>query len=656
VGTLTPAGASHVPLQVRDHAVRVVLQNGFAKTEVQQTFFNPNPHTLEAIYEFPLPKGASLSEMSVTAGERELKGEVVEKTKADELYEEQQRAGGDAGKAEKDGIQVFRFRVSQVPAQGETRVRFVYYQPLEIDTGVGRYLYPLEEGGTDDAAAASFWTRNPKVEGRFSFDLELKSSWPVTEVRMPGCEATAQVSRLEEGHYRISLNREGADLNRDLVVYYRLQDDLPGRVELIGFRADKGKPGTFMMVVTPGLDLNPLTQGADYVFVLDVSGSMQSKIHTLGHGVSQALGKMQGNDRFRIITFNDNARDITGGWKSATPEAVKAWMSTVEGLRADGSTNLYEGLAMALKGLDDDRATSIVLVTDGVTNTGEITPQAFHKLMKAYDVRVFGFLMGNSANWPLMDTICKASGGFSAGVSNDDDIIGQILLAKSKITHECLHDAVLKVGGVKVFDETDACLGKVYRGQQLVIFGRYEGAGKATVTLKARLTGQDKAYTTTFDFPEVDTENPEIERLWALSRIDEAQVRQNAGLLPEAESRTLVRDLGVAYQLVTDETSMIVLSDEVFAQKGIERRNVARAAAEQQAQAVRSQAPVKNHRVDAQAPMFSHPAPSFGGGGGGALDPMALLLVLCLAGLAVALLLRPQETGRLDPLEPTRRD
>ncbi len=61
-------------------------------------------------------------------------------------------------------------------------------------------------------------------------------------------------------------------LNRDFVFYYRLQDDLPGRVELVAYRADETKPGTFMLVVTPGLDLQPLNRGADYTFVLDVSG------------------------------------------------------------------------------------------------------------------------------------------------------------------------------------------------------------------------------------------------------------------------------------------------------------------------------------------------------------------------------------------------
>ena len=84
-------------------------------------------------------------------------------------------------------------------------------------------------------------------------------------------------------------------------------------------------------------------------------------------------------------------------------------------------------------------AICIVLVTDAVTNTGVVDPRVFHELLARHDLRFFGFLLGNSGNWPLMRTICDATGGFYAGVSNADDVLGQIMLAKSKITHEALH-------------------------------------------------------------------------------------------------------------------------------------------------------------------------------------------------------------------------
>jgi Ca-activated chloride channel family protein len=177
-------------------------------------------------------------------------------------------------------------------------------------------------------------------------------------------------------------------------------------------------------------------------------------------------------------------------------------------------------------------------------------------------------------------------------------------------------------------------VGKVYRGQQLVLFGRYEGEGRAELTLRARLTGQDRTYRTSFDFPKLDADNPELERLWAMSRIEELETLADTGLLDAGESRAAVRDLGIGYQLVTDETAMVVLDDAAFERHGVERRNRARTAVEHAAQQQRQSRPAVNRRVDRKQPMFDLPTPSLGGGG--AIDPLSGLLALGLGALGLA--------------------
>jgi Ca-activated chloride channel homolog len=638
-GTLTPVSSADAPMAIREHTVDVVIDNGFARTEVNQVFFNPNDKTLEAIYGFPVPASASLSEITIWNGERELNGEVIEAAAAKRVYQEERDAGNDAALGEcactkpKDEVEYasYKFSVANVQAQSEVKIRFVYYQPLKIDTGIGRYVYPLADGGTDESAN-SFWTRNPKVEQRFAVNVELKSGWPVDEVRVPGAEAEAKVNKLAEGHYKVALDRTSGDLSKDFVFYYRLADDLPGRVELLAYKPTASDPGTFMLTVTPGIDLAPITAGGDYIFVLDVSGSMSGKLHTLAAGVQKTLGVMKPGDRFRIIAFSDSARELTSGFVPINAQTVQEWSEKVEQLGPEGGTNVYAALEKGLDAVEADRATSILLVTDGVTNEGIVDPKEFHKLLEQYDVRVFGFLMGNNANWPLMRLIAETSGGFYSAVSNDDDIIGQILLAKNRITSEALHDAVLTIDGVKTFDKTDDVIGKIYRGQQLVIFGRYNKGGPANVTLKAKLTGKDETYTTTFEFPEVSTEHPELERMWALDRIEQAVMKETVGVLPQVEAEHFIRDTGVKYQLVTDYTSMVVLADDVFEKRGIARNNKQRIAVERNAQSTRSTAAPVNRRVDNGKPMFG--GRSHGLKGGGAFDPwMALLAVL--AALAV---------------------
>ncbi len=632
-GTLTPAGSPQQPIQIRDHSLEVHILGGFAKTDVNQTFFNPNAQDLEAVYAFPVPKSASLSEFIIYSGEEELHGEVLPKAKANQIYEDEKNKGNDAGVANKKEFETYEFRVSRVRAQSETRIRFIYYQPLVIDTGVGRYVYPLEDGGTDELAK-SFWVPNTKVENQFSAHFDVRLEYPIADIRLPGFENAAAINRIGDGEVKIDLQTANASLDKDIVLYYRLADNLPGRIELLPYRPDKNKPGTFMLIATPGIDLKALSSGADYVFILDSSGSMAGKIQTLARGVKQTLGQMKPEDRFRIVAFNSRAWEVAGDWQNASTENVQRAIAAVEQLAPNESTNLYEGLELGLKKLDNDRVTSVILVTDGVTNTGILDPKEFASLMKQYDVRVFGFLMGNNSNWPLMEVVTKSSGGFYSAVSNADDIVGQIMLAKSKILSESLHDASLSVRGVKVTDVTDEFIGKVYRGQQLVVFGRYDEAGPATVRLKAKLSGADTEYQTTFNFPETDTTYPEIERLWAMNQIETIQYKTNIGEASPQEGKKAIEDIGVAYQLVTDETSMVVLSDAVFSQYGIERRNKARTDVEHQAQSVRSQSPVRANRVDAQSPMFPHAAHGLGGGGG-AIDPVSASILFGLIGIGL---------------------
>jgi Ca-activated chloride channel family protein len=648
-GTLSPVSAGALPMQIREHHVNVVVDNGFSRTEVSQTFYNPNAAAEDAVYEFPVPRDAALSEMSIENGDKTLHGEVVGADQAQTIYDQQKAAGAQAGLATQNGYQTFRFELAQIPAGTEAKMTFVYYEPSYVDTSIGRYLYPLQNGGTNDAAAQAFWTGNQQVTGAFSFDLDLKSAVPVDEVRVPN-DPGATIQQVGDGHYKVHTESTATALNQDVVCYYKLADG-PGRVELVPYRAAGAETGTFMMVLTPGMDLAPITRGRDFVYVLDVSGSMDTKLPTLVSAVGQALGKLKPEDRFKVVAFDDRAWDVTGNFQSATAENVASAVASVRALAVGGGTNLYEALSVGLTDLDADRATGVVLVTDGVQNVGIVDPVKFDALVRGSDARIFGMLMGNSANWPLVELMADVSGGFYAAVSNQDDILGQVLLVDGKLSHESLHGAKLAISGVNVHDTTDFDFGRAYYGQQLVVFGQYDAAGAAQMSLEGTLSGNTKRYATDFDFPAKAEENPELERLWALQIIHGIQRKQMLGLMTADAASAAIRKLGVTYQLVTDETSMLVVGDSVFADNGIDRKNQERTSTEHTAQVQKSGDPATNYAVGQGNPAFGSPAPSSGGGSsgsgssgstsggsgtyGGALDPATALsgIVLALYGL-----------------------
>jgi Ca-activated chloride channel family protein len=445
----------------------------------------------------------------------------------------------------------------------------------------------------------------------------------VSEVRVPGYP-NAVVTNSTPDEQLVHFDATPSELTTDVVVYYKLAADQAGRADVVPYRPAAGGDGTFMLVVTPGIDLAPIEHGTDYVYVLDFSGSMQTKTATLKTAVEQALTELGPEDRFRLVGFADSAFEIAP-LQAASPANIADASAKLDAAGLQGGTNLYAGLTAGTDAHDPERVTSIFLVTDGVANQGIIEATAFDSLLRESDVRVNGFLMGNSANWPLMDVITQASGGFYAPVSNRDDILGQVKLAKGKLTHESLHEAKLSLSGVQVSDTTDFDFGKVYQGQQLVVFGRYAEPGQAQLQLDTKVRNQPKTYTASFAFPAVAEAAPELERLWALDMIHALEKRALLGLMPEQEMKQRVAALGVKYQLVTDETSMLVLDDQGFAENGVERLNQARTDTEHAAQASGSTSGSSTPVSSGNNATSGNPdnSESFGG----ALDPLSIGLV-----------------------------
>ncbi|WP_288368106.1 VIT and VWA domain-containing protein [uncultured Alcanivorax sp.] len=663
-GLMTPANSSLPPLQIREQHVTVDVEDGYAITEVEQVFHNPNNQDLEAYYRFPVPEKGTVAEFTAWIDGKPVIGEVLEKQQARQVYEQEKAAGREAGLTEKDSFKAFDVKVQPVRAGQDTRVRLVYMQPAFVDNGIGRYVYPLEEGSVDEKKLA-FWTANEKVEERFSFTLNLRSSYPVDALRLPK-HPQAKIQQLGSQQWQVTLDNRNASttikgkgrsekgdnnfappatnghppsaftLDQDIVVYWRHQQDLPGSVDLVAYKAPGKDRGTFMLSITPGDDLPPITTGSDWVFVLDISGSMNAKLATLGDGVRQALGKLRGNDRFRIVLFDDRAEELTSGFVDATPNNIRQYTQKIMQLQSRGGTNLFGGLSLALTPLDADRPTGIVLVTDGVANVGKTRQKDFIDLLENHDVRLFTFVMGNSANRPMLTAMTDASNGFAISVSNSDDIAGQILNATSKVTHQAMNDVEIDIDGIRTADLQPQRIGSIYHGRQIVLLGHYWGDGPAKITLRAEVAGQEKTYKTRFDFPAQGGNNPELERLWAYATVQDMQ-QEIEYFGEEKDLQQGITDLGIEYGLVTHYTSMVVLREDVFKEYGIDRRNAKRREIEKRAKAQRQASAPSGNRVDNSQPMYNSNRPSYSsgsGGSGGAFGMGALLpfLILLIGG------------------------
>ncbi|WP_128291562.1 VIT and vWA domain-containing protein [Afifella aestuarii] len=676
-GLMTPKDGTPA-LDLRDQAVDVVVEGGYAVVTVEQTFANPNAEDMEAIYSFPVPERAAVSEFTYWIDGKPVTAEVLEKEEARKIYEGEKAAGRETAIAEQDAYKTFDMTVWPVRAGNDVKIRLAYIQPAKLDTGIGRFVYPLEEGGVDDDKLA-FWTANETVTGRFSFDLHLRTDYTVEALRLPA-HPDAAISKDPDGSWRVHIDNAAAapkagsepvdddasadenaqghapaqsgksfELDTDIVVYWRQAENEPARVDMLAYKPESDGRGTFMLTLTPGMDLKPITEGRDFIFVLDRSGSMGGKMSSLTEGVSRALGQLNPDDRFRIVYFNDSARELTHGFMNANEESISQALEWVRNVDAEGGTNLYDGLKLGLDAADADRTSALVLVTDGVANVGRTEVKDFLALVKEQDVRLFTAIMGNSANRPLLEPMTLESGGFASAVSNSDDIIGVLLQATAKVTHEALHGVKLDLdpsgSGLTIDDLRRKGIRTLYRGEQMVLFGHYRGAGDAELTLSGEISGKPVSYEARFAFPETANLNPELERLWAFAEI-ERELRKLDLLGSDADVKQSVIDTSKEYGILSPFTSMLVVRDERFEELAIDRSNRDRLAVEETAREKRMSAPAPSTRVDTQAPMFDAPRPSHSGGGSGGSGAIGLPgLVLAILVLCGTLRLRRRETA-----------
>src|SRR5205085_987264 len=105
--------------------------NGIAVTEVTQVFQNLEDRQVEALYTFPVPRGASVANFSMWIGGKEMTGEVVEKKRAREIYNNYKRVNRDPALLEQTDYRTFEMRIFPIPARAEQRVQVTYYQELE---------------------------------------------------------------------------------------------------------------------------------------------------------------------------------------------------------------------------------------------------------------------------------------------------------------------------------------------------------------------------------------------------------------------------------------------------------------------------------------------------------------------------------------------
>jgi Ca-activated chloride channel family protein len=665
-GLLIAEGGFGGVLEIIEHDVSVSINNGVAVTEITQVFRNTENRQVEALYTFPVPKGASVSNFSMWINGQEVIGEVLEKEKAREIYNSYKQRNRDPGLLEQTDYKTFEMRIFPIAAGAEQRVQIAYYQELDFDNDWATFVYPL--------ATVTRPTIDSRVQGRFSASLDIKSAIPVVAMESPSHKQDFLVVKHSDNFYEASLESRDGDLARDLVLAFQVSRPQTG-LDLITSK-EKGEDGYFSLTLTAGEELNKNQTGSDYVFILDVSGSMQNeaKLETSTHSVDAFINALGPEDRFEIITFNRQVNTLFNGLQNADAASLERAAGFLLSQEARGGTQLKPAMTTAYKYGNPDRTLNAVILSDGMTEQAERQQLISLINSRPANVRVFCIGVGNEVNRPLLKQIAVDAGGLASFISRGDDFKRQAKAFRRKLMHPVAVDLAIALDGIEVYDLVPEKLPNLYHGVPVRLYGRYKRNGEAQVLFKGTVNGRPIKNTAILEFPAIDDSNPEIERMWAWQHVQNLEKTIDSTGSKSAAVDKIIQ-LGETYSIASEYTSFLVLeNNQEYKRWKIEQRNAERMKRDRRAQnlrrtmlekirsrAIENLGPVDNgqqlkltsaNQVNQQAgrrqmPNNSANRPATANrtnnsrqsvniprsrGGGGALDPYSALFALALAG------------------------
>jgi Ca-activated chloride channel family protein len=542
------------PLEVSFTKADVKVRDQIARATIEQEFYNPNARQLEGTFIFPVPKGAQIDKFTMEINGKPVEAELLAADKARGIYEDIVRKLRDPALLEYAGRDLFKVRIFPIEPNSRKRITLSFTQLLKSDSGLVALALPLN---TEKFSAKPI--RNVSVK------VDLETRRPLKSVYSP----SHQVEVRRDGANRAVIGYEASEVkaDSDFEVYFSQEDGDVG-LSLLAHKTGEGE-GFFLLLAAPGAETkNAKVLPKDVVFVLDTSGSMAgAKLTQAKKALAFCVKNLNDQDRFEVLRFATEVEPVFDKLSEASPSNRERAQSFIKDLRPLGGTAIDEALkkSLALRPESGERPFVVVFLTDGrptIGNTAEDAIVGNVKQATRGNTRVFCFGIGTDVNTHLLDKITEETRAFSQYVLPEEDIEVKVSNFFTKIKEPVLAQPKLDFPeGVRVTKVYPSPLPDLFRGEQLVLVGRYSGHADGAIQLAGSMGGETRKFAFDAKFPDAATDHDFIPRLWATRRVgyllDEIRLRgENKELKDE------VTELARRFGIVTPYTAYLIVEDE----------------------------------------------------------------------------------------------
>jgi Ca-activated chloride channel family protein len=545
---------------------------------VTQTYRNDGDRTISAKYVFPASTRAAVYAMKMTIGDRVIVAKIKEREEAKHEFDEAKAAGKTATLLEEERPNVFTMSVANVLPKDRIQVELKYTELLVPTDGVYEMVYPTVVGpryasettttgkhGENEFVATPYQHAGATPLTGFGIHVEVHGGMPIQQIESPSHKIASTIAA---NHDNAIVDLDPSEMNggnRDFVLRYRLagKDLASGLMLYPGDAA--GKENFFLAMVQPPQRPAPeLIPPREYVFIVDVSGSMQGfPLQTTKALMKDLLGRLRPTDKFDVLLFSGDDALYSEKSVDATADQIAKATAFVDKQNGGGGTELLPAIqhAMKLPRAFDNVSRSFVVVTDGFIAE---EPAVFEQIRDHLgEANVWSFGIGTSVNRHLMDGIAKAGQGEAFTILGPDQASAAAAKFRAYVETPVLTNVKVAFDGLQAYDVEPKVLPDVFASRPVIVFGKYKGAPTGKVTLTG-VSGRGR-FVSTLDAAAAtpDKANSALRYLWARNEISDL-----SDFFNEDANKAAVTKLGLDYNLLTKFTSFIAVQDVVRTTQG----------------------------------------------------------------------------------------
>ena len=572
---LVPGGDAAIDrLPLKKTEVDVRISGVIADVTVTQHYRNEGSRAIEARYVFPGSTRAAVSGLNVRLADRLVTAQIREKQQARIEYQVAQAAGKTAALLEQKLPNVFQMNVANILPGDDVRVELRYSELLVPQGGNYEFVFPTVVGprynSPQSENAAARWVAQPFLPngvppaGDFALKVALDTPLALQEVRSRTHAIEVRKDGRDARHATVALAAgSGPAHDRDFVLDYRLAGDAIASGLML--HQAQGGPGGgenfFLALVEPPKAVAATAiSPRDYVFVVDISGSMHGfPLDTTKQVLERLIGGLRPSDTFNVLLFSGSNKALSPHSVPATRANIDRALATIGDARAGGSTELIPALRRVYdepKAADVSR--TVVVVTDGyVTVEREAFELVRRNLSKA---NLFTFGIGSSVNRHLMEGLARAGRGEPFVITDPAQAPEQAARFRRMVESPVLTSVRARFEGLDVYDVEPAVLPDVLGERPVVVFGKWRGTPTGRMVVEGHsASGPYRQEVAVDGAARHDT--PALRTLWARHRIA-ALSDQEALEGGDAHAKPITA-LGLQYGLLTQYTSFIAVDQVV---------------------------------------------------------------------------------------------